>query len=198
MNMTHAPEACFRRVVACVRSAFSWGHIIAAPLALAACDLPVRSPDDTVEQAPAQATMPEVEPNGRVIEIRMYTIDPEDSSRQHVFKPNLIAAEVGDTIRFLPTELSHQSSSIATMLPEGARGWEGAVNAEVSYVLPRPGIYGFECVPHYAAGMIGLVVVNGEGKTENLARTRAASHPGLATPEFAALFAQAQARGLLD
>lgn len=154
-------------------------------------EAPEATPDGTVEE-------PDVEPTGRVIEIRMYTVDPDDPSEQHVFKPRLVNAQVGDTIRFIPTESSHQSSSIASMLPDASNGWEGEVNKEISYTIPAPGIYGFQCVPHYAAGMVGVVIVEGEGKLDNLERAKESGHPGLGVPEFFEIFAEAEERGMLE
>lgn len=166
---------------------------------LGGCNQAANLTDDVADSvvAPDQAE-PEVEPTGRVIDIHMYTVDPEDPSRLHVFKPNLVSAQVGDTIRFIPTQPSHQSSSIGTMLPDGARGWEGEVNEEIRYVLPKPGIYGYQCVPHYAAGMVGVVIVEGEGKTANLPFAIEARHPGLGNPKFVEIFAKARAQGLFD
>ncbi|QIQ85418.1 pseudoazurin [Erythrobacter sp.] len=143
------------------------------------------------------APVPEVEANGTVHEIQMLTRDPDGSGLQ-VFKPNLITAEVGDTIKFVPTDPTHQSSSIPEMLPAGVTGWEGEINKEVSYVVPTPGIYGYKCVPHYAAGMIGMVVVKGEGMTDNLESAKAASHPGLAGRKFNELFETAESEGMLS
>lgn len=155
--------------------------------------------DDTAsadDAAPAPAA-PEVEANGTIIEIQMYTRDPDEPSGLQVFKPRLITAQVGDTVVFKPTDPTHQSSSIADMLPEGVNGWEGEINQEVSYVLPKAGIYGYQCVPHYAAGMIGLIIVEGDGKTDNLEAAKAVSHPGLAGREFTEIFEQAEADGML-
>lgn len=152
------------------------------------------------EAAPAEAAAPadpEVEANGTVIDINMYTRDPDDSSGLQVFKPRLITAQVGDTVRFIPTDPTHQSSSIDGMIPEGTRGWQGDINQEVSYVLPKPGIYGYQCVPHYAAGMIGMIIVEGEGMTDNLEAAKAVSHPGLAGREFTEIFEEAETGGML-
>lgn len=173
--------------------------IAAALLALSGCERPIPAPIEAPEAIPAADFEElEVEPTGKVIDIYMYTVDPEDSSQQHVFKPRLVSAQVGDTIRFIPSETSHQSSSIAAMLPEGSRGWEGAINDEVSYVLPTAGIYGFQCVPHYAAGMVGVVIVEGDGKLDNLERAKQSAHPGLGVPEFVEIFAEAQMLGMLE
>ena len=169
---------------------------------LSGCERPVQD-NSPVVQAPeatpdGNVEEPNVEPTGRVIEIQMFTVDPDDPSEQHVFKPRLVSAQVGDTIRFIPTETSHQSSSIASMLPDASNGWEGEVNEETSYTIPAPGIYGFQCVPHYAAGMVGVVIVEGEGKLDNLERAKESGHPGLGVPEFFEIFAEAEARGMLE
>ncbi|QUL38018.1 pseudoazurin [Erythrobacter sp. JK5] len=151
--------------------------------------VPAADADATADAA--ASTEPEVEANGTVIDIQMYTRDPDDASGLQVFKPRLIMAKVGDTVRFVPTDPTHQSSSIPEMLPEGARGWQGEINKEVSYVLPKPGIYGYKCVPHYAAGMIGMIIVEGDGKTSNLEAAKAVTHPGLAGREFNEIFEEA-------
>ena len=184
------------------------GLATASLLALAACgsraDEEAAAPAAATEEpaateteaTPAAAMEPEVEPNGTVIEVQMLTRDPDGGGMQ-AFKPSIITAKVGDTIKFIPTDPTHQSSSIAGMLPEGARGWKGEINKEVSYVVPKPGIYGFECVPHYAAGMVGIIVVEGEGKTANLDAAKAVTHPGLAKGKFEKIFAEAESQGLL-
>lgn len=154
------------------------------------------APAETAE--PAAAQEPEVEPNGTVIEIQMLTRDPDDPTGMQVFKPRIIEANVGDTIRFVPTDPTHQSSSMEGMIPEGTRGWEGEINQAVEYVVPKPGIYGYQCVPHYAAGMVGIIIVNGEGKLDNLEAARSVRHTGLAQREFAEIFEEAEAQGLLS
>ena len=180
-----------------------------AALALSGCDQPVQSGSDAAQTQPGrdldetagksgESVSVPPKPTGKVIDIQMFTDDPDNPGNQHVFKPRLVMAEVGDTIRFIPTETSHQSSSIETMLPEGVRGWEGAINEEITYLLPKPGIYGYQCIPHYAAGMVGLVIVKGPGKTDNLEMALRSGHPGLGVPEFAAIFEEAMEKGLLS
>ncbi|MEO0417625.1 MAG: plastocyanin/azurin family copper-binding protein [Pseudomonadota bacterium] len=132
--------------------------------------------------------VPAVEANGTVIEIEMYTKDPDDSSKLQVYKPRLVTANVGDTIKFLPTNPTHQSSSIDGMLPAGVEGWEGKINEEVSYVIPAAGVYGYKCVPHYAAGMVGLIVVDGG---DNVDAAKGVTHPGLANRAFSEIFEEA-------
>ncbi|MEO1487985.1 MAG: plastocyanin/azurin family copper-binding protein [Pseudomonadota bacterium] len=108
-----------------------------------------------------------------------------------MFKPRLVTAHVGDTIKFVPTDPTHQSSSIESMVPAGVEGWEGKINEEVTYVIPATGVYGYKCVPHYAAGMIGMIVVGEGDELTNLAAAKEASHPGLAGREFGEIFEEA-------
>ncbi|MEM1197349.1 MAG: plastocyanin/azurin family copper-binding protein [Pseudomonadota bacterium] len=147
--------------------------------------------EEVAEEAPVEEVIeaaPEVEANGTVIEINMYTKDPDDSSALQVYKPRLVTANVGDTIKFLATNPTHQSSSIDGMIPDGVEGWEGKINQEVTYVIPKAGVYGYKCVPHYAAGMVGLIVVEGG---DNAEAAKAVSHPGLAGREFGEIFEEA-------
>lgn len=160
-----------------------------APAADDAAEAPAE--EETTAEAPAEEVeaVPAAEANGTIIEVEMLTRDP-DTGRQ-VFKPGLVRAKVGDTIVFKPTDPTHQSQSIDEMIPAGVTGWQGAINEEVSYVVPTPGIYGYKCNPHYAAGMIGLIVVEGEGMEANLEAAKAVTHPGLAGKAFEELFAEA-------
>lgn len=175
------------------------GIALAGLLTLSACgsqeDAP--PPPATTDTAQQQAeVIPEVEPNGTVIEIEMLTRDPESGELQ-VFKPRLVTAKVGDTVKFVPADPSHNSASIADMLPEGVRGWNGDIGREVSFVVPKPGIYGYKCTPHYAAGMVGLIIVEGEGMTDNLEAAKSVTHPGLAGRRFEEIFEEAASKGLL-
>lgn len=149
--------------------------------------------EETATEAPAEevAEAPAVEANGTVIEVQMYTKDPDDASGLQVFKPRIVKAKVGDTIKFVPTDPTHQSASIAGMIPEGVKGWEGKVNEEISYVIPKEGVYGYKCTPHYAAGMIGLVIVGEGDALANLEAAKGVTHPGLAAREFKEIFEEA-------
>ena len=51
-----------------------------------------------------------------------------------------------------------------------------------------PGVYGVKCLPHYAMGMVALVVV--DDPAPNLEAAKAASNPPMAKKRFEALFAE--------
>ncbi|MEM7690091.1 MAG: pseudoazurin [Pseudomonadota bacterium] len=169
------------------------GHILSAISALiglgalASCGAGQSAANDAPAEAPVVAE-PDVEKTGTIIEVRMLTRDPEDPVGLQVFKPRLVTARVGDTIRFVPTDPAHNVTSIDGMMPEGADGFDGALNEEITYVVAKPGVYGFKCLPHYAAGMVGLIVVEGGDNAETAKRV---NHPGLAGREFAELFDEA-------
>jgi pseudoazurin len=102
-----------------------------------------------------------------------------------VFEPALIRIEPGDTVKFVATDKSHNAESIKNMLPEGAAPFAGKMNADVAVTFDKAGVYGVKCMPHYAMGMVALVVV---GKPDNLEQARAVPQTGKARQIFAALF----------
>ena len=106
-----------------------------------------------------------------------------------VFEPALVKIAPGDTVTFAATDKSHNAESITGMLPPGATAFKGKINQQLRVGFAKPGIYGYKCLPHYAMGMVGVVVV-GNGAT-NLAAARKVSHPGKAKTVFAGLLDQA-------
>lgn len=107
-----------------------------------------------------------------------------------VFEPAFIRAAPGDTIRFLPTDRSHNAETIKGMIPEGATPVVGAMNAEVEITVDREGIYGVKCAPHYGMGMVALIVA---GDPPDIEAALAVKHPGKARAVFADLFSEAVA-----
>lgn len=149
------------------------------------------------EEAQAMASDVADAATGPVVhEIQMLNGDPDNPRERMVFRPDLVVAKPGDIIKFIPTDPSHQSSSVDGMLPGGADGWQGKVNEALEYTLPAPGVYGYKCVPHYAGGMVGLVVVQGEGMMDNVADAKKVRQVGLAKRRFDAIWARAEAEYL--
>ncbi|TIL50363.1 MAG: pseudoazurin, partial [Mesorhizobium sp.] len=68
-------------------------------------------------------------------------------------------AAPGDTIKFVPTDKSHNAESIKDMIPDGAEAFKGKPNEEVAVALTKEGVYGVKCAPHYGMGMVALIVV---------------------------------------
>ena len=105
-----------------------------------------------------------------------------------VFQPAFVRAVPGDTIKFVPTDKSHNAESIKGMIPDGAEAFKGKPNAEIAVTVTQEGVYGVKCAPHYGMGMVALIVV---GKPVNLEAAQAVKQIGKAKPVFAELFAEA-------
>ncbi|MFX0542230.1 pseudoazurin [Roseovarius sp. S4756] len=76
-----------------------------------------------------------------------------------VFEPAFVQAAPGDTIRFVPTDKSHNAETIDDMIPEGAEGFAGKINQEIEVTLDSEGVYGIMCKPHYSMGMVMTIAV---------------------------------------
>lgn len=105
-----------------------------------------------------------------------------------VFEPAYLKVAPGDTVRFLPTDKSHNAEAIKGMVPDGAEIFVGKMNEEVVVTFDKPGLYGIKCKPHYAMGMVALVQV---GDAANLDTAKAVGHPGKAKQVFGALLEEA-------
>ncbi|WP_253341712.1 pseudoazurin [Sphingobium sp. OAS761] len=106
-----------------------------------------------------------------------------------VFEPGYVKAAVGDTIRFMPTNPSHNAETIATMLPTGATPTKGAMNQEMKLTVSKPGLYGVKCMPHYSMGMVALVQV-GKISPADLAAAKAVKLPPFAAKRMTAYLAK--------
>jgi pseudoazurin len=107
-----------------------------------------------------------------------------------VFQPNLVHAAPGDTVKFVPTDKSHNAESIKGMIPEGAESFKSKMNEEFTVTFDKDGVYGVKCAPHYGMGMVALIVV---GQPVNADEAKAVKQTGKAKAAFAELFGQAVA-----
>jgi pseudoazurin len=76
-----------------------------------------------------------------------------------VFEPALTKVAVGDTVTFVPTDKGHDAQTIPGLLPEGAEIFKGKMGQEVVVTFTVPGAYAVKCTPHFAMGMVALIVV---------------------------------------
>ena len=88
--------------------------------------------------------------------VRMLNVG-KDGTRM-AFEPSLVKAKTGDTVLFKPENGGHAAASV--IVPSGAEPWEAALNAEARIELTTPGVYLFKSRPHFALGMIGMIVVD--------------------------------------
>jgi pseudoazurin len=91
-----------------------------------------------------------------------------------VFEPALTKVAVGDTVTFLPTDKGHDAQTLKDILPAGGNEFKGAMGKEVAVTFTTPGVYGVKCAPHFAMGMVALVVV---GDAPDLEQAKTAKLP---------------------
>lgn len=124
-----------------------------------------------------------------VIEIEM--LNKNEAGERMVFSQELIRAEIGDVIRFVPTDKSHNAQSVRGALPEGQEPFRGRVNQVVEYEVTETGLTAVVCLPHQSMGMVALVVVGND--FSNVDDVLAARIPGKGGEKIAALVEEAQA-----
>ncbi|MFE3836578.1 pseudoazurin [Pseudogemmobacter sonorensis] len=107
-----------------------------------------------------------------------------------VFEPDYIRAEIGDSVRFVPTDKSHNVEAMKDVLPEGFEPFKGKINEEYVVTLTEEGIYGIKCTPHVAMGMV-MVIQVGAGPFD-LAPAQNTKLPKKARERFDAALAQVQ------
>jgi pseudoazurin len=111
--------------------------------------------------------------HAKTVEVKMLNTGKEGSM---VFEPAFVKVAVGDTVKFVPTDKSHNSSSV--FVPAGAKPWTGKPDQAVSVKLTKEGIYIYKCDPHSVMAMVGVVQV---GKAVNLADAQTESNKISAT-----------------
>lgn len=108
-----------------------------------------------------------------------------------VFSQELIRAEVGDVIRFVPTDRSHNAQSVNGALPDGQEPFKGRVNQAVEYEVTETGLTAVVCLPHQSLGMVALVVVGDD--LSNADQILEARIPGRGMDKIEALVEEARA-----
>lgn len=135
---------------------------------------------------------------GTTHDIEMLNKHPEDKKKRMVFHPLIQSIEAGDTVRFLPTDKGHNSESIEGMIPDGVEPWKSKINKEISVTLEKPGVYGYLCLPHASLGMVGLIIVKGDGVAHNLEAAKSVKQRGRAKKIWDEIWAQVEADGLVS
>ena len=89
-----------------------------------------------------------------------------------VFEPGVLNVSVGDVVHFEPTDMGHNTESVTGLIPQGATAWKGEMNQKVSVTIDKEGVYVYQCAPHLALAMVGVIVAN---KASNLDEVKAQS-----------------------
>ncbi|BAP45462.1 pseudoazurin [Pseudomonas sp. 21LCFQ02] len=97
-----------------------------------------------------------------VWEVKMLTRGAEGAM---VYEPDHLHIAAGDTVRFLPTQSGHNAASLTGLLPQGADAFKSPLNKPFEHTFSVPGLYGVQCIPHLAMGMVMLIQV-GEANSQ--------------------------------
>ena len=128
--------------------------------------------------------------------IEMLNVHPEDRKQRSIFLPRLAVIDAGQSVLFQATDKGHNAASAKGMIPEGAEPWNGKVGKDIEVNFDQPGIYGFVCTPHVSIGMVGVVVVQGDGMLDNLEAAKAVKQRGKAKKIFGEIWEEIDALGL--
>ena len=101
-------------------------------------------------------------------------VNADASGQVMVFDPPFIKANIGDTVTFLPTDMLHNSQSVPGLIPSSAISWDGAMNEKITIDLNTEGVYVYQCTPHIALGMIGVIQVGEATNLDNIKNSSSA------------------------
>ena len=62
----------------------------------------------------------------------------------------------------------HNSQSVPGLIPSSASSWNGAMNEKITIELNTEGVYVYQCTPHIALGMIGVIQVGEATNIDNI------------------------------
>ncbi len=100
---------------------------------------------------------------GFAAEHQVLMLNKDSEGRTMQFEPAFLKVEPGDTVTFVPQDKTHNTESIGKAIPQGAEGWKGKINEEVTVTFGIEGFYGYKCLPHAGMGMVGLIQVGDAG-----------------------------------
>ena len=85
----------------------------------------------------------------------------KETKKRMVYSQELVKIEVGQSIEWVPTAKAHNVEMLV-----GPEGYElpkkSKLSEPVTLTFSKPGIYLYQCSPHAALGMIGIIVVGGD------------------------------------
>jgi pseudoazurin len=74
-----------------------------------------------------------------------------------VFSKKVISINPNDEISWKSVDKGHNVELIG--MPDGVEKYKSKISKDANYKFTKPGIYLYQCTPHKAMGMIGIVVV---------------------------------------
>ena len=122
-------------------------------------------------------------------EFEVHMLNKGSNGQTMVFEPAMLKIAPGDTVKFAPVDKGHNAEVIAKLLPDGGTPFKGGIGQEIAVTFDVPGAYAYKCLPHFAMGMVGLIVVG--DAPANIDDIKTAKLPGQARAAVDALIAEA-------
>ena len=94
---------------------------------------------------------------GKTIEIDMLN---KLGKEKMVYSIKVAKIDLNDKIIWKHVSKGHNVEFIG--MPKGVKKFKTKINKKAEYEFKKPGIYLYQCTPHKAMGMIGIVVVGGD------------------------------------
>ena len=89
-------------------------------------------------------------------EVKMLTRSPTAGM---VYDPDYLQIAPGDTVKFVATQSGHNAATLPAIWPEGVPTFMGKIDQEIEQTFTESGLYGIQCTPHLAMGMVMLIQV---------------------------------------
>ena len=95
--------------------------------------------------------------NAKTVEIEMLN---KLGKEKMLYSVKLAEIDVNDKIIWKSTTKGHNVEFV--VMPKGVKKFKSKINKDATYEFKVPGIYLYQCTPHKAMGMIGIVVVGND------------------------------------
>ena len=82
-----------------------------------------------------------------------------------LYSVKIAKVNLNDKIVWKSSSKGHNVEFVA--MPEGVKKYKSKINKDATYEFKIPGIYLYQCTPHKAMGMIGIVVVSDDKSNLN-------------------------------
>ena len=94
---------------------------------------------------------------GKTLEIEMLN---ELGKEKMVYSIKVAKVDQNDKIIWKHVSKGHNVEFLG--MPKGVKKYKSKINKKAEYEFKIPGIYLYQCTPHKAMGMIGIVIVGGD------------------------------------
>ena len=94
-------------------------------------------------------------------DISLDMLNKRADGEKMVYSQDIVKVDIGDTVTWLPKSKGHNVEFIG--IPEGMKKIKKSkLSKEYSHTFEKAGIYLYQCTPHKAMGMIGVVIVGND------------------------------------